>query len=206
MKYQAQPVIRTRTPDGVELIEQVKARAEDEGKTFSEMALDLIAAGLSGPPATAAAEVAPESTAPTSSGSAAPGPTRSPETPARRATTPPDPTASPESEPKAAPAPSPAASESTAPAVEIEEVSTLDADVEPAEIAQKCMERLNVGDMEGVGQMLADFYAVAGAYEGGQVRKELKSRLLREEYEALVNELQQTEEYQAYRRRVIFER
>lgn len=67
MTYKAQLVVRTATKEGSELIDQIKERATQEGKTYSEMAVELLTLAIQGgaapaaqpPQATPASESAP---------------------------------------------------------------------------------------------------------------------------------------------------
>jgi len=47
MGYQSQLVVRTRAPRGIEVIDQIKELADEEGTTYSKKALEILEAGLS---------------------------------------------------------------------------------------------------------------------------------------------------------------
>jgi hypothetical protein len=172
MAYKAQLVVRTRDKQGAHTIERVKELAEDQGKSFSEMAIDLLDRGLN----------ASEGGAPTTS---APVETTTPSEPA----------------PKKAPEPI-----DTEPLEERKPPEPMDVGPAPPvkEGASDVEEALESDGIEGAAETLADYFGVAGAVEGGKIKKELQKRLTAAQYEEIMEIVKQSEQYRNYKDRVLF--
>lgn len=174
MAYKAQLVVRTRDKQGAHTIERVKELAEEQGKSFSEMAIDLLDRGLG-----ASGQGGSKTTA------AAPEPAPDSDTDTKPAPTPP-------------PQPDP-----------IEERrKNIDMDVGPAppvdEGADDVEEALEDDGIEGAADALAEYFAVAGAVDGGKIKKELQKRLTAADYEEIMEIVKQTDQYRNYKDRVLF--
>lgn len=53
-------------------------------------------------------------------------------------------------------------------------------------------------------QALTKFFAAAEPVDGASIREELQERMTKTDYESLMEELKQTDEYRAYRKRVVY--
>lgn len=176
MGYRAQLVVRTTDPKEAEVIERVKAMADAQSKSYSEMALELLVRGIGG----------------------------SAEAPDNRA----EPPAKAEQAEEADETASPpvAAAGTTPPPVDIEVApSGLGPGTTPQSVAEQCLEQLGDDDRDSALSTLADFYTRATPVDGGRLRKQLMRQLSEDEYETLLDELRETEAYQIYRKRVIFQ-
>ncbi len=213
MAYQSQLVVRTRDPQRAEIIDKVKELAGEEGKTYSEMAIELLERGLNAGEAQPAtpAESAPE-----------PVKAEAPEAPdePEESESPEDPEASEEVDEKAADGGSPTTTSSRAaaeqPPKEKEKAAEPEAPEEPLPdvdlpddrsveaIADACVEYLETDGRRAATHLLAKFFATAGPADGGHVKDALQSKLDDDEYDAILEGLRQTEQYREYRQRVIF--
>jgi hypothetical protein len=179
MAYQAQLVVRTRDPKGVRVIEKVKRLAELESKTFSEKALEILERGLGdlGPEEEEAGEPSEEEEEEEDDESES---ASADDTIRREPTTPTPPPDIPEKSPDVRP------------------------DESPDVVAKKCIESFETGGADKAAQTLAVFFAVAEPVDGAAVREELQDRLSASDYEEIMEELMQTDEYRAYRKRVVY--
>ncbi|RAL21265.1 hypothetical protein DL240_14155 [Lujinxingia litoralis] len=196
MAYKAQLVVRASDRDGVEVVEGVKAMADRLGKTYSEMALELLSAALGSPvadtastddaPAEAAASPAPPQPAPAAETAEA--------APAKKA------------EP-AAPRATEAPAKKAAPAKVRKPSSGTTIDLKrPLSIVEALIaERDNDGD-EAASRVLVDFYAIAGPADSFKLKQALQEKLGDEAYEALMEPVKETPEYRDYKDRALFGR
>lgn len=179
MAYQAQLVVRTRDPKGTRVIEKVKRLAELESKTFSEKALEILERGLG--------DLGPDEE---DSGDSEDGDEEEEEED--------DSEASAEATIRREPS-------TPAPPPDFQKKSP---DVRPDEapdvVAKKCIESFETGGAEAAAQALASFFAVAEPVDGAAVREELQDRLSATDYETIMEELMETDEYRAYRKRVVY--
>ena len=196
MGYNAQLVVRSRDRQGTEIIERVKELAGEEGKTYSEMALELLERGLSGGPV-------PETSLPEDASPKKPEPEPV-------AVTEPEPVAETEPEPvvQTEPEPEPVANTTAEPEPEPEPVPVdlPEIDGSASDVAKACLEHLEEHGAQSAAHLLANFFADAGPIEGGNVKNILKDQLTKAEYEVILSKLRETKEYRNYRQRVIFER
>jgi hypothetical protein len=183
MAYRSQLVIRTSAEEGARTLERVKALAEKEGRTISEIALELLARGLDS-----------DLSAPTPAAAAAP------------------------SQPAQEPEPSEAAEadadidelrrKASTPALAPPTVTPKDPSVRPDEAphdaAVRCVELFGDEGAEAAATALRPFFAAAEPVDGANIREELQGRMSKADYETLMDALKQTEEYRAYRRRVVY--
>ncbi len=186
MGYNAQLVVRSRDPEGTAIIEKVKELADEQGKTYSEMALELLERSLDGAPQTTASAPSaapPKADEPVSAQEPAPPPAGD------EASEPDDEASEPDDE----------ASE---PAVTTAPPSAEDVE----EITRQCIAQLAEHGAQSAARTLAAFFSSAGPIEGGKVKGELKEHLTKAEYDVIMGKLRQTKEYRNYRQRVIFER
>lgn len=175
MAYKAQLVVRATTKEGVEIIEKVKERASQEGKTFSDMAVELLTFAIQGgmiaasapPPASPAAE---------------------PKEPASVE-------AKEKEETKADDEPVIPLPEDLGPPV--------DPKLPPKEIVRAYIERREESGELAAARILMDFFAVAGPKAGGQLRKLLLEEFDDLEYEELMEPVKKSKEYRAYIDRAI---
>lgn len=214
MAYQSQLVVRTRDPQRAEIIDKVKELAGEEGKTYSEMAIELLERGLGAGDAQPAepAEPAPE---PVKAEAAdEPEESESPEGPEasedvdKKAADGGSPTTTPsraaaeqspaDKEEKAAEPEEPEAPEEPLPDVDLPEDRSVEA------IADACVEYLETDGRRAATHLLAKFFATAGPADGGHVKDALQSKLDDDEYDAIFEGLRNTEQYREYRQRVIF--
>lgn len=210
MAYQSQLVVRTKDRETTQLVEKVKEMADEQGKTYSEMALELLTLGRE------AYEADGDVTASTTS------------TPDKASDDDPSGTASasdtsPDSSSGDSTRESDASAESVADAVDWDLAADGKKDDEPPElpgerlndeelpdaddpdaIAEGCLDQLEEQNRAAAIQILAHFFDHAGPVEGGQVKDKLQEELGESGYETLLEALRQTEEYRAYRKRVIF--
>lgn len=211
MGYQSQLVVRTRDPREGQLIERIKELAAEKGKTYSEMALELLARGLGDASAPSAPQ--PEATVDADNAGMAARQRRSVDTPAaepvvetvevQERITAATPTSTTPSEPMPV-EPMP------------EEASDFDLDVDydtsvdfdgadgPQEVAEKAATCLDEAGVAAAVQLLARFFVGAGPVEGGQVRNALKDRLNRSDFAAIQDALNEAPPYRQYRQRVIY--
>ncbi len=176
MAYKAQLVVRTRDKNGAETIERVKELAEEQGKSFSEMAIELLDRGLGAPEGGTASPAAPvEEPSPSEDADA--------------------------SEP--APAPPP---ESVPEPISVERPKPPEVGPAPpvGEAANEVEEAYDEDGIEGAAEALAEYFAVAGAVEGGKIKKQLQKRLSVGDYEEIMEIVKQTDQYRGYKDRVLF--
>ncbi|MFP4599890.1 MAG: hypothetical protein ACOC9J_01335 [Persicimonas sp.] len=201
MAYQSQLVVRTRDPQRAEIIDKVKELAGEEGKTYSEMAIELLERGLGAGDAQPAkpAELAPEPVrAEASDESDASeklddsGGVDEKAADGGSPTTTPAPKPPPEKEEKAA------QPEEPLPDVDLPEDRSVEA------VAAACVEYLETDGRRAATHLLAKFFATAGPADGGHVKDALQSKLGDDEYDAILEGLRNTEQYREYRQRVIF--
>jgi outer membrane biosynthesis protein TonB len=206
MGYNAQLVVRSRDPHGTDIIDKVKALADEQDKTYSEMALELLQRGLEGGGGKAAPAESEPADEP-SEASAAPEQTDEPE-PKQDSEPEPqqdsEPEVEPETEPEAEPQDEPEPESQPEPEPEPIEVPEVDGSV--ADVAKACLEQLEAHGPKAAAQILANFFSDAGPIEGGKVKNILKDKLTKAEYEVILDKLRETKEYREYRQRVIFER
>jgi outer membrane biosynthesis protein TonB len=194
MGYNAQLVVRSRDLEGTSIIEKVKELAGDEGKTYSEMALELLERGLGHEPKSdAQQEPEPD---PVSEPEPEPEPVSEPE---------PEPEPEPVSEPEPEPEPEPVSEPEPEPVIDLDPALTEGLDTVD-DVAQACLEQLEEKGAQGASRLLAHFFASAGPVEGGKVKNRLKDQLTKAEYDVILSKLRETKEYRNYRQRVIFER
>lgn len=209
MGYNAQLVVRSRDPQGTDIIDKVKALADEQDKTYSEMALELLERGLSGDAAAPAKQAKAE---PAKKAKPAAPPEPEPEQAAE-----PEAEEAGESEAEAPDAEAPDAEasqtdEQAAEQAEDEEEQDLAAidvpavDGSVADVAQACLDQLEENGPQAAAKILANFFSDAGPIEGGKVKNILKDELTKAEYEVILDKLRDTKEYRNYRQRVIFER
>ena len=176
MAYRSQLVIRTSEPDGARVLERVKELADGESKTISEKAIELLAMAMDG--------VVISAPAPTN-GAVEATPVEEPvergESAVRR-----DP----------APALAPPSHKQKDPAIRPDEA--------PQEAATRCVELFGDEGAVVAAQALTKFFAAAEPVDGANIREELQERMTKTDYEALMDELKQTDEYREYRRRVVY--
>jgi hypothetical protein len=174
MAYKAQLVVRTRDKQGAETIERVKELAEEQGKSFSEMAIELLDRGIGAPEGGAA-------------------------------TAPPPSAGTTKSEPVAETKPEP---EPVEPEPIVEKKKPEPVDLGPAppvnEAAGDVEEALDADGIEAAAEALAEYFAVAGAVEGGKIKKELQKRLTAANYEEIMEIVKQSDQYRSYKDRVLF--
>ena len=178
MSYKAQLVVRARGKEGVSLIETVKEMANEQGITYSEMAVELLQRGLNADQAPAQS-AASASSAPSDSASAGA------KTETKKAVS---------AKPKSENAPLPA--EEAGPAV--------DPKLPPKKIVKHYKERREDRGERAAARILVDFFAVAGPADGGELKKLLQNEFTNDEYEALMKPIKETEEYATYTERAIF--
>ncbi len=77
-------------------------------------------------------------------------------------------------------------------------------DEAPHEAALRCVTLFGDEGAALAAQALTQFFAVAEPVDGANIREELQDRMTKTDYEALMEELKQTEEYREYRRRVVY--
>lgn len=77
-------------------------------------------------------------------------------------------------------------------------------DEAPHEAALRCVELFGDEGATVAAQALTQFFAVAEPVDGANIREELQERMTKNDYEALMEELKQTDEYREYRRRVVY--
>jgi hypothetical protein len=177
MAYRSQLVIRTSEPQGANVLERVKQLADSESKTISEKAIELLAMGLDVVSGTSAAPVQTE-----------PAVLEPVEESAERS----------ESAVRRDPAPALAS-------VSVKEKDPkIRPDEAPGDAAARCVELFGDEGASAAAQGLTGFFAVAEPVDGANIREELQERLSKGDYDALMDELKQTEEYREYRRRVVY--
>ena len=172
MAYKAQLVVRTRDKQGAHTIERVKELAEEQGKSFSEMAIELLDRGLNPPSSGGASTSTPEP----EEAPAEPAPDTAPE--------PVDP------EPFEDRKPPEPMDEGPAPPVK--------------EGASNVEDALDSDGIEGAAEALAEYFGVAGAVEGGKIKKELQKRLSAADYEEIMEIVKKSDAYRNYKDRVLF--
>lgn len=177
MAYQSQLVVRSSDARGTEVIDRVKELAGVQDKTYSEMALELLAVGLDGGAAVAEADLEP---------------------PAEPA---PEDPAEPPPEEAAAAKPAPTEDTTGAPAADAPDIPD-GSSVE--DVAVLCAETYDASGIDVASQVLAQFFVTCGPAEGGKIKDELQGRLEDDDYEDLFEALRDTDEYRDYRKRVIF--
>jgi hypothetical protein len=178
MEYKAQLVIRSRDRDGVGVIEQIKELASLADKTYSDMALELLGLGLQRQGDDSQTSAA-QPAAPTAAESRAPTVEISGARPAAET----------ESDAKTA-TPTP----------------NFSADTPVAEVAEQCLKQIEADQPQAAAKTLAGFFANVGPIQGGEIKSALQGRLKKSDYDLLLKNLRQTQEYRSYRQRVIFER
>lgn len=206
MAYQSQLVVRTKDQETTQLVEKVKEMADEQGKTYSEMALELLTLGLDA--YDGGQEVSTSTSAPAKSN------------PKQRATGTTDTSSASAEATKDNGGTSAAA---VADAVDWDLAADGKKDDEPPElpgerldpselpdtgepdvVAEACLEQLEEENRAAAIQILARFFEEAGPVEGGQVKDKLQEALGESGYETLLEALRQTQEYRDYRKRVIF--
>ncbi|QDG52562.1 hypothetical protein FIV42_18020 [Persicimonas caeni] len=200
MGYNAQLVVRSRDPHGTDIIDKVKALADEQDKTYSEMALELLQRGLEG-----GGKAAPAESQPADEPSEAPEQTDEPE-PKQDSEPEPQQDTEPQPEPAAEPETEPEAEPQDEPEPEPEPIEVPEVDGSVADVAKACLEQLEGHGPKAAAQILANFFSDAGPIEGGKVKNILKDKLTKAEYEVILDKLRETKEYREYRQRVIFER
>ena len=175
MAYRSQLVVRTKEPKGARIIDRVKELAELESKTFSEKAIEILERGLGG---LLDEEEESDEADEDASGAAE-----------QRS----------ESSVRRDPMPAPLAPP------EIEEKSPdVRPDESPSEAAERGAKLYGDEGAEAAAKALTKFFAAAEPVDGANIREELQDRLNKSEYEELMEALKQTEEYRAYRKRVVY--
>lgn len=174
MAYRSQLVIRTSEAHGANVLERVKTLADNESKTISEKAIELLALALD--------------SARTESNPAPPPAKAEPVEPAERAES--------------------AVRRDPAPALASPDVKEKDPKVRPDEApdqaALRCVELFGEDGAVAAAQALTTFFAAAEPVDGANIREELQERMTKTDYDALMEELKQTDEYREYRRRVVY--
>lgn len=188
MAYKAQLVVRARNKKGAMIIERVKEMASDEGKTFSDMAVDLLARGLDSEEGVSASDEAEEEEDDDSESAPAKAPAPVKEKPA------PAPRVAKKKKPKSPRAPLPP--EEAGPAV--------DPELPPKEILAHYLKRREEKGERAAARILVDFFAAAGPAAGGKIKKLLQQNFSAQEFAELMEPIKETEEYAAYTQRAIF--
>lgn len=178
MAYRSQLVIRTSDAEGAEVLERVKELADGESKTISEKAIELLGAALAGPRPAKSEPAQPSQAQPQTTAAAAEPAAESVE----RAVT-------------VQPLQPPSVREKD-PAVRPDEA--------PQDAATRSAMLLENHGVSAAAQALTAFFAAAEPVDGANIREELQERLSKTDYDALMDELKQTEEYREYRRRVVY--
>lgn len=228
MAYQSQLVVRTKDRRDSEIVERVKQMADEQGKTYSQMALELLGRGLAAGEAGESEEDGADST-PDAGADDTPEVAEEPTADDLDEAAPDDAEAEPgEAASEAAddqdetgvdepgdPADWELAADGKQAGEALEdEALELDGspiddgelpDVDdPEQVASDCLEQLEAGNQMAAIQILAHFFSSAGPVAGGQVKDRLQDDLDDETYDSLLEALRQTEEYRSYRKRVIF--
>lgn len=71
--------------------------------------------------------------------------------------------------------------------------------------AKQCAQQVEDEDMRAATQTLATFFGKAEAIQGGRIKTELENSLEKADYDLLMKNLRKTQEYRAYRQRVILQ-
>lgn len=77
-------------------------------------------------------------------------------------------------------------------------------DESPSDAAERGAKLYNDDGAVAAAQALTKFFAAAEPVDGANIREELQDRLNKSEYEELMDALKETEEYRAYRKRVVY--
>lgn len=186
MTYKAQLVVRARSKDGAAIIETVKEMANEQGTTYSEMAVKLLGRGLNADEVDATVAVDDASEQEDEENTDDPEPAV--------ATSDDD-----FEEPKDDSPPHP-----KAPLPPEEAGPSVDPDLPPEEILAHYLERRDERGERAAGRILVDFFAEAGPGEGGELKKLLQKEYSTEDYEALMEPIKETDEYSTYTERAIF--
>lgn len=174
MGYQAQLVVRTRDPERAQIVDRVKELAELEGKTFSEKAIELFERGLG--------KMGDDG------GSTDDGPDEDESTP----------------EETAPPMRNPVPVELDPPT----KLPTKDPDQRPEEsakvVAAKAADAFDARGAEDAAAELTAFFALAEPFDAAQLREVLQDLTKKDDYEAIMEALMETDEYREYRQRVVY--
>ena len=181
MAYRSQLVIRTRDADGARTLERVKELADQRSVTISELALELLATALDGP----SADVVSSSVADVGDDEED------------------------DAEVEAAPvADESAVRRDPGPLLPPPSVKPKDPDVRPDEdpeqAAERCIALFGEEGAAAAARALRPYFAAAEPVDGANIREELQERMKKADYDALMEELKQTDEYRDYRRRVVY--
>ncbi|TXD34057.1 hypothetical protein FRC98_19550 [Lujinxingia vulgaris] len=196
MAYKAQLVVRASDREGVEVVDGVKAMADRLGKTYSEMALELLRSALGTPASTSSSVAEPADEAPKKATEPAEAPSKkASETPAS------EPKKIAKKEPKKeAAAPKKSASKRTSASGVTIDLS------KPQSIIETLIAHRDSDGEEAASRVLVDFYAVAGPADSFKLKQALQERLGDEAYEALMTPVKETPEYRDYKDRALFGR
>ena len=185
MTYKAQLVVRSRTKDGSAIIEKVKELASEQGKTYSEMAVELIGRGLNADASTEAAPVTEDVDSDPSSASEAEA--------AEAVAVVAEPV---KVKKKASPHPK-------APLPPEEAGPKVDPGLPPEEILEHYLERREERGERAAARILVDFFAEAGPGKGGNLKKLLQKQFSAAEFDELMEPIKATSEYSTYMSRAI---
>ncbi|RDV37567.1 hypothetical protein DV096_13755 [Bradymonadaceae bacterium TMQ3] len=196
MAYKAQLVVRASDREGVEVVDGVKAMADRLGKTYSEMALELLRSALGTPASTSAPEPAPAAEAPQKAAEPA-------EAPAPKASA--APVSKPEKVAKKEPKKESAAPKKSAAKRTSASGVTIDLS-KPQSIIETLIAHRDSDGEEAASRVLVDFYAIASPADSFKLKQALQERLGDEAYEALMTPVKETPEYRDYKDRALFGR
>lgn len=200
MAYKAQLVVRASDREGVEVVDGVKAMADRLGKTYSEMALELLRSALGTPASISASEPATADKAPAPAAKPAEAPAPKASKPAAsKAEKAPEKETKKDAKKEAAAPKKPAAKRTPASGV------TIDLSKPQSIIETLIAHRDNDGE-EAASRVLVDFYAVASPADSFKLKQALQERLGDEAYEALMSPVKETPEYRDYKDRALFGR
>lgn len=195
MNYKAQLVIRVHSKEDVATIQQLRAVAEVEGESFTQMVLSLIRAGIESKGFQNVEFEMPD-----------------PEPEAG------EPETQSESEEVFSPTPEESSEVGAASLEGVSEISAMPETSEPESesvVAEKvsveasCVDRKLLsswagGDVEKAVETVAELFEKATVLEGRDIRSELQEKLSESDYEELMSEVKRTDKYRAYRQRVIY--
>ncbi len=177
MTYKAQLVVRARGKEGAAIIEKVKEMAGEQGKTYSEMAVELLGRGLNADDTVdtnfgVSSDDDDDAESDDDTGGSDGAGDESEDDP--RAPLPP---------------------EEAGPAV--------DPSQPPKTIVKHYLERREDRGERAAARILVDFFDEAGPVEGGELKKLLQEEFSADEFDDLMAPIKRTAEYKEYTRRVI---
>ncbi len=213
MSYKAQLVVRARGKEGVAIVDKVKEMASEEGKTYSEMAVELLGRGLNAD-ASAAADLPADDEGdddPVDEDDSADSPEDTGDD------TSDDDEVAAETEdgesdeddqaPAAlAPPPEEVNDDPNAPLPREEAGPPVDPNLPVEEIVAAYLERRDDRGDRAAARILVDFFAEAEAQEANDLKKQLRTELGEKEFETIMDPVENTPEYRNYIQRVLFEK